>query len=83
MNWATKACYAKCIGKWDIAKKIKKEMFKTFKHEIAIVAIAKNEGLYLKEWIEYHKLVGVTKIYFYDNESEDNTKKNIKAIYRV
>ena len=78
LNWATKACYAKSIGKWDIAKKIKKEMFQTFKHEIAIVAIAKNEGLYLKEWIEYHKLVGVTKIYFYDNESEDNTKEILK-----
>jgi hypothetical protein len=35
----------------------------------------KNEGPYLREWIEYHKLVGVEKFYLYDNESTDNTKE--------
>ena len=42
---------------------------------LAIVCAAKNEGPYLKEWIEYHKLVGVERFYFYDNLSEDNTKE--------
>ena len=51
------------------------ERRRTFSHEIAIVAIAKNEGLYIVEWLEYHKLVGITKIYFYDNCSTDNTQK--------
>jgi glycosyltransferase involved in cell wall biosynthesis len=37
--------------------------------------LLKNEGPYLKEWIEYHKLVGFTKFYFYDNESTDNTRE--------
>lgn len=42
---------------------------------LAITCVAKNEGPYLKEWIEYHKLVGVERFYFYDNESDDNTKE--------
>jgi hypothetical protein len=46
-----------------------------FPHELAIAAIMKNEGPYLREWIEYHKLVGVEKFYLYDNESTDNTKE--------
>ena len=41
---------------------------------LSIACIAKNEGPYIKEWIEYHKIVGVERFYFYDNESEDNTK---------
>ena len=42
---------------------------------LAIACVAKNEGPYLKEWIEYHKIVGVERFYFYDNESDDNTKE--------
>ena len=42
---------------------------------LAIACISKNEGPYLKEWIEYHKIVGVERFYFYDNESDDNTKE--------
>lgn len=42
------------------------------------MSISKNEGPYIKEWIEYHKLVGIKKFYFYDNESDDNTKDIIE-----
>ena len=45
---------------------------------LSIACIAKNEGPYIKEWIEYHKLVGVERFYFYDNESDDNTKEVLK-----
>lgn len=51
---------------------------RTFKYELAMVCISKNEGPYLKEWIEYHKLIGVSKFYFYDNESEDDTYDILK-----
>jgi hypothetical protein len=47
----------------------------TFPVELAVVAIMKNEGAYLKEWIEYHRMAGVGKFYLYDNESTDNTKE--------
>lgn len=45
---------------------------------LAICAIMRNEGPYLKEWIEYHKIVGVERFYLYDNESTDNTKEVLK-----
>jgi vacuolar-type H+-ATPase subunit F/Vma7 len=46
-----------------------------FKHELSAAAIVKNEAPYIREWIEYHKLVGVEKFYIYNNESEDNIKE--------
>ena len=45
------------------------------KYYFAICAIAKNEGPYFKEWIEWHKKMGVDKFYIYDNESTDQTKE--------
>lgn len=45
------------------------------KDDIAIIAMIRDEGCYLAEWIEYHRLVGVTKFYIFDNESKDNTKE--------
>ena len=53
----------------------KTERTLSFPHELAIVACAKNEGTYFKEWLDFHILVGVTKFYIYDNESDDNTKE--------
>ena len=45
-----------------------------FNVTLAIVAIIKNEGEYIEEWVKYHLLVGVERIYLYDNGSDDNTK---------
>lgn len=41
---------------------------------LSIVAIIKNEGQYIEEWVKYHIVVGVEKFYLYDNDSNDNTK---------
>lgn len=46
-----------------------------FKYNVSIIAIAKNEGIYFKEWIEYHKLIGVEHFYIYNNDTQDNTKE--------
>lgn len=54
---------------------IKNEDKTKFPHTLSIMAIMKNEGPYLKEWLDYHILVGIEKFYLYDNESTDNTKK--------
>lgn len=43
-----------------------------FLYDLAVVAIMKNEGHYLKEWLDYHLLAGVDHFYLYDNESPDN-----------
>ncbi|MDR1072026.1 MAG: glycosyltransferase family 92 protein [Rickettsiales bacterium] len=41
---------------------------------LAVCAIAKNEGVYFGEWIEYHRTLGVGKFYIYDNGSSDGTR---------
>jgi hypothetical protein len=46
---------------------------------LAAVAIAKNEGPYLVEWLEFHRLVGVDHIYIYDNGSTDQTHAILAA----
>lgn len=45
--------------------------------KVAFVAIVKNEGPYIREWIEFHIRQGVSRFYIYDNESTDNTKEII------
>jgi Glycosyltransferase family 92 len=41
-------------------------------HYLSICAIFKNEARYLEEWIEFHRGVGVSHFYLYDNESSDD-----------
>ena len=66
--------YRFCAGRkmWSQEKRRIKDNYK-YPYQLAIVAIMKNEGPYLREWIEYHKLVGVEKFYLYNNDSTDDT----------
>ena len=57
---------------------IKTDKTTKFDCDLAVVSIMKNEGQYLKEWLDFHILVGVNKFYLYDNESDDNTKEVLK-----
>ena len=41
------------------------------KMPLAVCAIFRNEARYLKEWIEFHRVVGVEKFYLYENRSTD------------
>lgn len=64
-------------GVWK-ACKLKYRMKQDYtapKYYLAVCAIAKNEGPYFKEWIEWHMQQGVEKFYIYDNESTDCTKE--------
>lgn len=47
-------------------------------HYLAVCAIAKDEGVYFKEWIEWHIKMGVEKFYIYDNGSKDDTLNVLK-----
>jgi glycosyl transferase family 92 len=38
---------------------------------LSICAVYRNEAPYLREWIEFHRLVGVEHFYLYDNQSTD------------
>lgn len=42
------------------------------KYKIVICGIFKNEAAYLKEWLEYHKMIGIEHFYLYNNNSNDN-----------
>lgn len=44
---------------------------------LSVVAIAKNEGRYLREWIEFQRLMGVEHVFLYDNGSTDDSAKVI------
>jgi hypothetical protein len=44
------------------------------RYNLAICAIAKNEGPYFEEWIEWHRKMGAEKFYIYDNDSSDGTR---------
>ena len=41
-------------------------------YELAIAAMFRNEAPYLKEWVEYHRLVGVSHFWLYNDTSSDN-----------
>jgi|GEM_PF-4088461 len=48
-----------------------------YEYGIGYVLYARNEGPYIQEWIEYHKLISgcTTHFYIYDNRSDDNMKE--------
>ncbi len=45
---------------------------------MGLVLIVKNEARFLPEWIEYHKAVGISRFFIYDNDSTDNIKEVLK-----
>ena len=45
--------------------------------DIALCVIAKNENLYIKEFVEYYKNLGIKKIYLYDNNDINGENFNI------
>lgn len=48
------------------------------KYRIAICCIFKNEAPYLREWLTYHKVVGVEHVYLYNNNSTDDYLEVLK-----
>lgn len=55
-----------------IIARCKREKIRANKYKFSICAIFKNETLSLKEWIEYHLLIGVDHFYLYNNNSDDD-----------
>lgn len=42
------------------------------KYKVSVCTIFKNEAPFIKEWIEYQRIVGVDHFYMYNNNSTDN-----------
>ncbi len=57
---------------------IANNMHSKYEADVGITVIIKNEAPYIREWIEFHKLVGVGKFFIYDNDSTDNVKEILK-----
>lgn len=54
-------------------KQLKKaELLKNPKYYLSLAAIFRDEARFLKEWIEFYKLMGVDHFYLYNNLSKDN-----------
>lgn len=53
-----------------------------YQYELAICAIFQHEAAYLREWIEFHKLVGVQHFYLYNNLSQDQYYKELLPYLR-
>ena len=49
---------------------------------VTLVAIAKNEGPYILEWIAHHLAIGFSQIVVYDNESTDDTADLLRRVTR-
>ena len=68
--------YPKIIKALAIARKVKSMLVipKPYRHRLSIIAIAKFEAPYIKEWVDYHLLQGIDCIYLYDNDSPDGMR---------
>lgn len=53
----------------------KPNIVKDKKYNVSVCAIFRNEAPYLKEWIEFHRIIGVEHFYLYNNFSDDNYKE--------
>ena len=52
-----------------------------FRYKIAVVAIMKNEGDYIKEWLDFHLKVGVEHFFIYNNDSTFFSHRCIRRIW--
>ncbi len=48
------------------------------KYDLAVVVIVKNEEAYIREWLSYHRLAGISHVYLYDNGSTDRTAEYVR-----
>lgn len=78
LRYLLSVIYEHIYGFKHIYKLNKQNIRTRFKHKLGMVCIAKNEGPYIKEWIEYHRCVGFDIFYFYDNDSNDETRDVLK-----
>ena len=46
-----------------------------YNYDLSVCMIFRDEASYLKEWIEFHRLLGVEHFYLYNNLSQDNYKE--------
>ncbi len=50
------------------------------RHDVCILATARNEGLYLLEWIAYHRSIGVDGFFIYSNDNNDESDRLLSVL---
>ncbi len=53
-----------------------------YSYEVAACLMFYNEAYYLKEWLEYHKLIGIEHFYLFDNGSTDHFMEILEPYIR-
>lgn len=50
------------------------------KKNICILATMRNEGIYILEWIAYHKKLGIDHFFIYSNNNDDGSEKILEIL---
>ena len=58
------------------------EQNRNSKVDLSVCVIVKDEAPYIKEWLDYHLMLGVKRFYIYDNESSDNIRQVLMPYVR-
>lgn len=82
MPCATKLLLETCTSifgvAWDTVLSLHKRLRITKKYYFSVCAIFKDEDLSLKQWVEYHRIIGVDHFYLYNNNSTDKYKEELQ-----
>jgi hypothetical protein len=54
---------------------------KSQQYRLAVCSVVRNEGVYLQEWIEWHRLMGVEHFFLYDDSSDDAESSRLMTHY--
>jgi hypothetical protein len=50
------------------------------RRDICVVATARNEGMYLLEWLAYHKSIGIDAFFIYSNNNDDGSDALLRRL---
>jgi hypothetical protein len=50
------------------------------RRELCIIASARNEGIYLLEWLAWHRSLGVGEVFLYSNDNDDGSDELLGAL---
>lgn len=68
----SKHCVESIQNQLLFASNILRDMINKPKHNIVVCVIAKNEHLYINEWIGHYIKLGVDRVYLFDNDDSDS-----------
>lgn len=71
LAWIVSTRGGPCLFKRRVRRFFSKEP-ESFRYGLALCTFFRDEAPYLKEWIEFHRIVGVEKFFLYDNCSSDD-----------